>query len=249
MTEEVKFKPGFFGKLQSHGDFISRFLPNNFTSVWDKWLQESLSASKTQLGESWLKTYLSSPIWHFALSSDVCGNESFAGILMPSVDKVGRYFPLTLAVSLPPGLTPIQIHKTGQKDWFEKAEQLALSTLSDNFDFTVFEKQFDTLGAPLSDTFHDDISLTVGVNNDNAIHMAIPSYDNVNQAYSRLANHLLSTTYPTSSLWWTNGSDQVMPSLLACNGLPPTTGFSAFLDGDWGRWGWHKQPTSNRQPI
>lgn len=251
MTEKFTPKPGFFGKLQSHGDFVSRFLANSFTSTWDKWLQESLAASKKQLGETWLETYLSSPIWHFAISSGICGHESSAGVLMPSVDKVGRYFPLTIAVILPADLTPIQIyevsHEAGQRGWFEKAKQLALSTLSEDFDFNEFEKQFETLGSPLPNTLEDNVFLTVGVNNNNAIHMTIPSCDDFGQSYSRLANYALTVLYPTSSLWWTSGSDRVTPSLLACNGLPPTSGFSAFLDGAWGRWGWCEHPASNGQ--
>ena len=51
---------GFFGKLVSHGDFVSRRLPESFMQVWDSWLQHGLLASREALGATWLETYLTS---------------------------------------------------------------------------------------------------------------------------------------------------------------------------------------------
>lgn len=245
MNEDIPTGAGFFGKLQSHGDFISRHLPNGFTATWDNWLQESLAASKNQLAETWLQNYLTSPVWCFALSSNICGKESYAGVLMPSVDNVGRYFPLTIALALPEGFTPFQIQEAGKNGWYEQAEHLALSTLADDFNFETFERELATLKTPLPELLDSKQYYTVGVNNKRAIHVAIPSVSLLEQSYGRLANYLLSTTYANSSLWWTNGSEKVVPSLLVCNGLPPSSGLSAFLDGEWGRWGWREHLDSN----
>ena len=38
---------GFYGKLPSEGDFVTRRLPWEFTSVWDDWLQQGMHASRT----------------------------------------------------------------------------------------------------------------------------------------------------------------------------------------------------------
>ncbi len=244
MDEAFISTPGFFGKLQSHGDFITRQLPTTFTGKWDSWLQESLNASKNQLADKWLETYLTSPVWCFALSSNICGNESWAGVLMPSVDNVGRYFPLTIAIVLPPGFTPIQIQEAGKCGWYEKAEALALSTLADDFQFKAFEDALLAIGSPLEELKSGMYSQPVGIDNRNSIHVTIPSAEQIEQGYTRLANYALSTLYTTTSLWWTNGSEKVVPSLLACNGLPPSSGLSAFLDGGWGRWGWREFPAS-----
>ena len=93
-------KAGFFGKLPKHGDFLSRRLPRAFTDPWDRWLQNAIADSREQMAEDWLNIYLTSPIWRFALSPGLCGDNAWAGVLMPSVDRVGRYFPLTLAAPL-----------------------------------------------------------------------------------------------------------------------------------------------------
>jgi type VI secretion system protein ImpM len=88
---------GFYGKLPSQGDFVSRRLPWEFTSAWDDWLQQGMQASRAALGERWLELYLSAPIWRFHLAPGVCGPMGWRGLFFASVDRVGRYFPFTLA--------------------------------------------------------------------------------------------------------------------------------------------------------
>ena len=120
---------GYFGKVASHGDFVSRRLPVDFVSQWDLWLQTGLQYSRELLCERWLETYLNSPIWHFSLGAEVCGRAAMAGVLMPSVDRVGRYFPLTLAASL----HQYEEAQGQQSAWFETLENLALGSLSPGF--------------------------------------------------------------------------------------------------------------------
>ena len=92
---------GFFGKLPSHGDFIERRVASAFREAWDEWLQRCMTQSQRELGSRWLDCYLTSPMWRFFLCDGVAGAASYAGILLPSVDRVGRYFPLTVVVELP----------------------------------------------------------------------------------------------------------------------------------------------------
>ena len=87
--------PGFFGKLPSHGDFVSRRLPTELLAGLEAWLDAGLQHSRDSLGDGWLQTYLSSPIWCFSASADCCGAQPFAGVLMPSLDRVGRYYSLS----------------------------------------------------------------------------------------------------------------------------------------------------------
>src|SRR6188768_3932688 len=92
---------GFFGKLPSHGDFIARRVDDLFRQRWDEWLQRSIDESQRALGGAWLDCYLTGPLWRFFLCEGVAGAACFAGVLMPSVDRVGRYFPLTVVAQLP----------------------------------------------------------------------------------------------------------------------------------------------------
>jgi len=60
-------------------------------------VQQGLAASRTALGEDWLPAWLEAPVWRFVLSPGLCGPDAVLGLWMPSVDRVGRHFPLTLA--------------------------------------------------------------------------------------------------------------------------------------------------------
>ena len=90
---------GWFGKIPALGDFVSRRLPPEFIEAWDVWLSEELFEARQKLGEAWLESYLNAPIWRFALMPGALDARPWFGVLMPSVDRVGRQFPLTFAAS------------------------------------------------------------------------------------------------------------------------------------------------------
>ena len=96
---EAAALPGWFGKLPGMGDFAHRRLPESFRSVWDQWLQRGLARLRDRHAD-WTEHYLEAPVWCFALGPKVAGEGAWIGVLMPSVDGVGRYFPFTLAVEL-----------------------------------------------------------------------------------------------------------------------------------------------------
>ena len=83
---------GFYGKIPSLGDFVTRSLPRDQIGVVDEWMQEGLFALRS-ISESWLDSYLVSPVWQFVLPAGMWSAAPLCGLLMPSVDRVGRYFP------------------------------------------------------------------------------------------------------------------------------------------------------------
>jgi type VI secretion system protein ImpM len=88
---------GFYGKLPARGDFVRAGLPRDFTDRWDDWLQSVIAGSRALMGEAWLPAFLEAPVWRFALPPGMCGERAALGLMLPSVDKAGRYFPLTFA--------------------------------------------------------------------------------------------------------------------------------------------------------
>ena len=230
--------PGFYGKLPAKGDFVTRRLARAFVDPWDAWLQEVISDSRERLGEAWLQAYLNAPIWCFVLSPGVCGTDVMAGVLMPGVDRVGRYFPLTLAVALPDCANPVAL-ALAAADWFGDAGELALSSLDDGVDFERFDAMVEDLGPPRyapapapapvnakpTTTPFPDQGLRCGA--------AVPA-----EALPPIANHLLAGFCPRFSIWWTSGSAFVEPSVLICQGLPKRDEFAAFMDGRWRDRGW-----------
>jgi type VI secretion system protein ImpM len=159
---------GFYGKLPSEGDFVTRRLPWEFTSVWDEWLQQGMQLSRAALGERWLEHYLSAPIWRFQLAPGICGPMGWRGLFFASVDRVGRYFPLTLAFMTVPaagarsgqGIAPSLAADASR--WFA-AEEAALCALDPTLQIDEFERALQTLAEPDADAADPGADATAGV--------------------------------------------------------------------------------------
>jgi type VI secretion system protein ImpM len=235
---------GLYGKLPTHGDFLRRRVADDFVDAWDPWLQHCIAASRMALGEQWLETYLTSPVWRFALGSHVCGTAAVAGLIVPSVDRVGRYFPLTLVWQTPPELNSLEVAIRCRRG-FERAERLLLDTLaSEQFDFADFDRRVMELAESL-----------VPANPDGAPRLArewsqaalgpqarprcIPLQ--TASALEAPAVQLLGWQLESSGahgLWWTDGSALVEPSWLMAAGLPDSSSYAAMIDGAWAATSW-----------
>ena len=100
-------RTGLFGKLPAHGDFVRRNLPRSFVAPWDAWLSAGLLAAPNARWE----------LWRFHLAAGACGPDAAAGVLAPSVDAVGRRFPLTLAA--------LDVNQPPDDPWYDALEALA----------------------------------------------------------------------------------------------------------------------------
>lgn len=227
---------GLFGKLPQHADFVCHHLPDGFVEYWHSWLQTGISVSREQLGEEWLELYLFSPIWRFVAAARVCSEQAVVGVMIPSVDEVGRYFPLTVAHT--GRHRPWAARLSGQ-DWFQRAEQLALRALDEDTGYIGLIEALEELPTPRLDSLPHYRSLpgsggkscVVGAEADlEPAEMALGLLD---RAHGKLLGGF--------SLWWTEGSEEVSPCTLVCAGLPEARQFAALLDGDWQRWGWSRE--------
>jgi type VI secretion system protein ImpM len=214
--------PGWYGKLPGLGDFASRRLPVEFIGTWDTWLQEMLVATRAALGEGWLDCYLTTPIWRFVLLPGLVGPTGWAGVLMPSVDRVGRQFPLTVAVALPShGAVAHAVFEDA--DWFEGLEEAALAMLDptrgpDDLDHALSDR--GVTPPPAS-----DLDGSVGV-----IHR-LPSVDALKLVAEGEALRAWGLHAGWTGLWWTRGRVDDDPLMLACTGLPTAEEFGWLLQG------------------
>lgn len=138
MTDLQCAAPGCFGKLMSHADFVQRHMLPGFLQRWDHWLQEAMHRARHRIGDDWLPVYLHSPIWRFALAAGACDAHAWAGVMMPSVDSVGRQFPLTIVARLSQDADLLGCLRDGQ-DWYATLETLALSSLCAEFRLVDFD--------------------------------------------------------------------------------------------------------------
>jgi type VI secretion system protein ImpM len=236
---------GFFGKLPCKGDFLQRRVPQEFLDVWDPWLQECLHASRQSLQESWLSSYLTGPLWRFVLSSSVCGTGAYAGVLAPSVDRVGRYFPLTLVAQIDIDLCPLEFAAT-RTPWFEALEALIVVALDEStVDLESFDAQVAELAQPREPP---EQGFATGVfellahskfpAQGAAWRVPLGSAGGLQSAINALAYRDLAARLRPVSLWWSEGSNAAAPSWLSLRGLPAPVSFGAMLNGQWAQHGW-----------
>jgi type VI secretion system protein ImpM len=138
---------GWYGKLPSLGDFASRRLAPEWIAQWDAWLADGLHQLREAAPGTWLDDYLASPAWRFALLPgslpDGSGEGLRVGVMIPSVDRVGRYFPLVvISPPLPRPNDGAQVAALWH--WAGQLEEIAVNALHDDW-------SAETLDAALAD--------------------------------------------------------------------------------------------------
>lgn len=219
---------GLFGKLTAKRDFIALFAPRPFLDAWEPWMQSGIAASRDTLSSGWQAAFLSAPIWRFWLGPDICG-ATVAGVFMPSLDGVGRYYPLTLFAYADPGLSIAPPDIDAQNDWYHAAEDYLLTTLDKETSFEQTTGALDQFPPPA------------------AVASSAPQGDMVRVADGTLAAHATDSTLPdlfaalgkanfasiysAASFWWTIGGGDYHPLALCCRRMPNPALFASMLTG------------------
>lgn len=239
---------GFFGKLPSHGDFLRRRVSDAFVDAWDAWLRECLAASKTALGARWLDVYLTSPAWRFVCAPGACGPAPVIGLLAPSVDQVGRYFPLTIVTELPEDVSLVTAAAISTH-FLDAAERLVIETLAaEPVDFDRFDRAVINLEADLAGVIErpaiilDPAAVSVLGESAQAWQLPLGASFHLASAFDQLLSLQLEAKFRPLVLWWTDGSSVVEPSWLVLKGLPAPAQYPAFMEGTWAEHRWRSVP-------
>ena len=216
---------GAFGKLTCMGDFFSHNLDHKVASNWDKWTQNYMIELRASLGPRWDNCFMTAPIWRFSVCSGVLSDYAIYGVMMPSVDRVGRQFPLMIS-SIVKGSGAVFVEHLARTETFEKMEDLALMTLEEDVTKETFIDQLnelDGLGDP------SDILITE-IKNKSIISIAVESSFVAN----KLADNYILTKFKQPSIWSsvTNGGMKFLIS----DGLPNTEEMTNLYDNDSDFW-------------
>lgn len=140
---------GWHGKLPTLGDFATRRLDAGFVDAWDRWLASGLATLRLQPG--WLDAYLACPGWRFLLMPGVLpgapGEGAWVGALMPSVDRVGRYYPLTIALRLPAMPAGGEAVEALWR-WLVRLEEAAADAMQEDWTIDTLEAELHRLPLP-----------------------------------------------------------------------------------------------------
>ncbi len=138
---------GFFGKIPSHGDFISEGLDRELIGAIDGWLRSGMHACADLFVDRWTSVFSTFPPIRFIIERGVWGSYAYAGVLMPSRDRVGRKYPLVILAQL----GDFKEHPKAlylDETWFMAAEALAETSLTTDFDMSRFTTSVKRLRMP-----------------------------------------------------------------------------------------------------
>lgn len=164
---------GYYGKIQSKGDFISRDLPREIMDKLHEFFSVGLQEVREELGESWLEHYSVAPIWFFYLQPGILDQQAYIGIWMSSVDRVNRHFPFTVLQPITDEVSNIEA-LAKYKEWFFAAEELLLDTLEADIDASITLENIATLQPQINESF---TSFELLINPDQITSIPEPSTD------------------------------------------------------------------------
>jgi type VI secretion system protein ImpM len=168
--------------------------------------------------------------------SGVCSNEdgTWAGVLMPSVDNVGRYFPLTIALRIE-HRPRMMLSIFSSQAWFAALERAALATLNvnalpDDLDRGLAENSFPI--PKFEPERADAQELASWWQTESSIPkiLTLPTENSLADLFDATAEGLLTRTGSGKSFWWAV-SPHAGPIQLHCFiGLPPETHYASMLE-------------------
>ena len=217
---------GLFGKLPAKRDFVAVNAPRRFLETWEPWLQSSVATAKQTIGTDWVQSYNRAPIWRYWLGADLCG-DALIGAVMPSVDGVGRAFPLTIFASEDgDGLAPPEIDDN--TPWCEDVEALLLSALDAGATLEGITEAMAAVRPPA--LYARATSSGCRELSDGGI-LVDTTDGRASTAFLAARRYGHRRAFASQSFWWTIGGEGFPPCALSYIGLPPPTRFSDFLTG------------------
>ena len=226
------FETGWYGKLPSSGDFVQRRVHPAFVEPWDAWLNGMLTGSREKLGEAWRDAFLSAPGWRFVLAPGVLTLEGWAGLIVPSVDAVGRHFPLTVVARLPaksidPVATLVRAHR-----WYAEVEPVVAVALAPEADIETFDAQLSNRRFPgdvLAMLESSEETIPPRSRGQRALWIPLGPEFQGEAGFRGLAKPLAEPY----SAWLAEESEIFGRSLMLCEKLPAVEQFCAMLNGKW----------------
>lgn len=205
--------PGWYGKIASQGDFVQRRLGPAWVARLDPWLAGVMAEAPRTWGPGWLERYLTAPLLRFAFAPGVTDEGWWFGVLMPSCDQVGRYFPLVVAQARPgPPLDRIGLDHL--ELWWDRTAEAMVRTLHEDARLERFEDELAALppwpltrAAPAAEPPPDDW-------------MPWPDGAALGHRVGQLAARVLLSRWQGRSLWWRQGQSGHGGGLYTAPGLP-----------------------------
>lgn len=220
---------GWFGKVSMLGDFASRRLAPDWVQACDRWLSAGMDTSHRQLGEDWMAVYLSAPLWRFAWAPGVVDEQWWFGVLMPSSDNVGRYFPLVVAQ--PRSVAPADRFSLDHLElWWRHVSDAALRTLAEDAQVETFEEDLQQ-APPWPMAIHAPTVRVVQAPGRELV--SVDRAASLEGFLHGLAAMSLLQRLEGCSLWSPHAGPEAAMTCTLLQGLPTADAFADLLTGRW----------------
>lgn len=204
---------GVFGKLPARRDYVQHGVDGRLMGLLDPWLQRCMQESRRQLGQGWLDAWLRAPIWRFWLGDSIAGT-TVLGAMMPSVDGVGRYFPLCVLGAFDAPVAPPE--QDEQFTWFECVEALMLDALSETGTYEALLSGLSALPAPAATRSPSG---------------AEGGGEDVAALFAAIRGGMAGEFYDRYSCWWVPSAEPGMPArALIRRGLPGPEEYAFLIE-------------------
>lgn len=240
-ASQESFATGWYGKIPGTGDFIARRISPSFSEAWHAWLHAAIAGSRERLGGRWRDTFLCMPVWRFVLSPGALTANAWAGIMAPSVDAVGRYFPLAVASALPSASLDLVGTLAAAESWFDEIEAVALEVIAPAadtgaIDAAIAQRPFraEWLRHPEG---RDD---TVPIRGAKPQMLWLPLGPRGRRAAPELGA-LAERLAEPCGIWLAEESELFPRCALLCESLPAAEQYCAMMDGRWVERGWGRR--------
>lgn len=198
-------------------------IPPSVLMPWETWLQRVVAESRQLLGRDWLDFFLTAPLWHFQCGAQIMGRAA-TGVLMPSVDGAGRYFPLTaLACADAYQEWPMPDRRMDMGTEQTPLETLMLRALDADTAYDDFLAGLRALALPATPIEKNAPLFSAALVRDDE---TVDLPEALHGWHEREGSS-------AASLWWTRGGESFPPRLMAVRGLPDGALFAAMLNGNF----------------
>lgn len=214
---------GMFGKLPSKRDFVSYNMPRPFLNEWEDWLQTAVAASRHRLGAAWQDIFLGFPVWHYWFGRRVFG-QAVTGALMPSVDGMGRYFPLCICACEAEGIRLLPPPDEELDVWHAACQHFLLQMLEDEL-----EDDPAALLEGLAFAPHEAVGPSVDFQH--PIQLWSSEDGSLDRAFGQLRAMNDDAVHGSRSYWWTGGGVNHKAQLIAMDGRADPSILCALMTG------------------
>lgn len=198
---------GWYGKLPTAGDFVHRRIDSGRIQFWHQWIEQSLLPYKQAVNEA--HCYPTAPVWNFVLPASLLEGGAFMqmGCLAPSLDRVGRIYPLVITLQIPTQCYQKTLLQ-GAARYFQQMGRLAYQAIQQRYSVPQFDAFLVELAPCMTAMLHQPLT---NVENEGAI-LSILNAGHERPPLIQLEEdplawpELVDCFHPQTmhSYWWTN---------------------------------------------